>query len=56
LAGTFVPASSNVIDTQIDLYTPISKGMLQKKAKRRGVRDADTTPNADSESLLDKDS
>ena len=54
LTGTFLPSSQNVIDSQEDLYTPISQGILKKKTKRKG--DADTSPNADSESLNDKDS
>lgn len=58
LTGTFVPSSQNVLDSQAqeDIYTPISKGILYKKTKRKGRGDADTSPNADSESLLDKES
>ncbi len=53
--GTFVPGSSNIIDTQIDDFTPVSKAKLKKKQKKKSVKDHDTSPNADSESLLDKD-
>lgn len=44
-----------MVDTQIDDYTPVSKAKLKKKYKKKSAKDADTSPYADSESLVDKD-